>query len=293
MYTMAFRLKCPQIFCTVTASDPDNDALSYKWSFGDGSTINGRQAFHEYQSVGTYSVFVTVDDGNDHVAVSDSQTVQIGSPPVLTVTSPVDQSSFSAGQPITYSAVATQGGTGNNLPNSAFSWNIRFKHDNHTHPVGNNLPGKKGSFNIPVSGHTFAGDTGFEIEVTVNDASTGLSTTKMVFIKPKKSLAVVKSNPCGVTIVMNDLPVKAKCNSGYQEDSLQGFQHSAEAPATVCLGGLKYNFAQWTTSGGGTVSSQAPSATLTVSSGSQTQFTAVYTQASTCGDSLPTQGEVC
>jgi len=47
------------------SSDPDGDALTFDWNFGDGNF--GIDAFpeHTYLSVGTFQVCLTVDDGND------------------------------------------------------------------------------------------------------------------------------------------------------------------------------------------------------------------------------------
>ena len=45
------------------SSDPDGEALTYLWSYGDGSTGAGSTASHAYQAPGEYVVTLRVDDG--------------------------------------------------------------------------------------------------------------------------------------------------------------------------------------------------------------------------------------
>jgi hypothetical protein len=48
------------------SSDPDNDLLSYKWEFGDGSPpVSGTTPSHIYKIAGIYDVCLTVNDGYD------------------------------------------------------------------------------------------------------------------------------------------------------------------------------------------------------------------------------------
>ncbi|HEX5540381.1 MAG TPA: ThuA domain-containing protein [Micromonospora sp.] len=47
---------------TATGSDPDGDALSYKWEFGDGATSTEQNPVHTYTKAGRYTAKVTVTD---------------------------------------------------------------------------------------------------------------------------------------------------------------------------------------------------------------------------------------
>jgi large repetitive protein len=61
------------------ASDPDGDALSYSWDFGDGATSTGANPTHDYPAGGSYTVTLTVDDGNGHRTAA-SHTVAVTAP---------------------------------------------------------------------------------------------------------------------------------------------------------------------------------------------------------------------
>ncbi|NYI03850.1 ThuA domain-containing protein [Allostreptomyces psammosilenae] len=56
------------------ASDPDGDALSYAWTFGDGGTATGADTTHTYTRAGEYRAQVTVTDAR---GARSSQSVAI------------------------------------------------------------------------------------------------------------------------------------------------------------------------------------------------------------------------
>ena len=49
------------------SSDPNDDALTYSWDFGDGSRASGVTVTHVYRAPGTYEVALTVSDATERV----------------------------------------------------------------------------------------------------------------------------------------------------------------------------------------------------------------------------------
>lgn len=60
------------------SSDPDGDALTYRWDFGDGATASGPRAEHLYAWDGTYTVTLTASDGR--LESTASQQVAVARP---------------------------------------------------------------------------------------------------------------------------------------------------------------------------------------------------------------------
>ena len=58
-----------------TGDDPDGDALTYLWDFGDGGTAEGANPTHTFQEGGEFSVTVTVSDGTS--SASDATTLRL------------------------------------------------------------------------------------------------------------------------------------------------------------------------------------------------------------------------
>ena len=76
------------------STDPDNDALGYAWTFGDGSTGSGQRPSHVYSVAGSFTVTLTVTDGRGASDVATtSATIAAASdraPPVVTLAGPTE-----------------------------------------------------------------------------------------------------------------------------------------------------------------------------------------------------------
>jgi PKD repeat protein len=52
---------------TATATDPDQQTLTYSWDFGDGETSTDQNPSHAYTTAGNYSITVTASDGSKEI----------------------------------------------------------------------------------------------------------------------------------------------------------------------------------------------------------------------------------
>ena len=255
-------------FSSAGSTDPEGQALTYQWTFGDSTTSTAANPTHTYAQSGQYTARLTVSDGTDSTQ-SAPITIRVGNVPTPSILSPQDGGSFQAGDVITFSGDATDTEDGT-LPASAFTWNIDFLHDGHVHP-GTPISGvKSGTFTIPTDGHDFSGNTRYRFTLSVVD-SDGLTATRVVTIYPQKVNLTFDTVPSGLTLYLDGIAR----TTPFILDTLVGFTHTIDA-RNQTSGGVTYTFGSWSDGGAQLhtivvpVSPQSYSATYTSSSGSAT-----------------------
>src|SRR5262249_30501188 len=103
-------------FSSAGTSDPDNDALTYHWDFGDGTSSTAANPTKTYTNRGRFTVQLTVSDGVFTTAAKPI-VVQAGVAPTLTISAPTDGALYRDGDTINYSASAVNY-AGQALPDS-------------------------------------------------------------------------------------------------------------------------------------------------------------------------------
>jgi glucose/arabinose dehydrogenase/PKD repeat protein len=228
-------------FSSEGTSDPEGDPLTYSWTFGDGASSSTPNPVHTYAASGQYEATLTVSDGMN--SAFDSVMIDVGTPPVGQVLAPADNALFRAGDHITITGDGTDAEDGS-LPDSAFSWTVVFRHDGHIHPVAGPAVGDRDfALGIPTSGHDYAGNTRYEIILTVTD-SDGLQDTSSVFIFPDKVDLTFATTPSGLTLQIDGVSRQTP----FVLNDLKGFQHTMNAPDQSSAG-TPYDFVSWSDGG--------------------------------------------
>ncbi len=225
---------------TAVASDAENDPLSYEWQFGDGTQAFGASVSHTYTSNGPYTVRLLVSDGN-RTTTAAPILVNVGNPPTVSISSPVDGTHFRAGDSIVFAGDAVD--PDETIGAASYSWDVRFLHNTHTHPAVTNLQETSGTLVIEDSGHDYTGSTGYEFVLTVTD-SDGLEGSASVVVLPDKVNVDISTAPIALPVYLDGIPLTTPVTY----DTLIGFRHVVSV-ATQCVDGTEYVFESWSDGG--------------------------------------------
>jgi glucose/arabinose dehydrogenase len=265
------------------SSDPDGNAISYSWDFGDGTSGSGQIVSHTYNADGTYSAVLTVSDGQATGRSTPISIVVGDEPPQAQIVLPAAGATYRAGDTISFSGTATDPEDGT-LPASAYEWKVTFQHNTHFHPFIDSIPDvKSGTFQIPVTGETDP-DQWYRIHLTVKD-SQGLTTTTFRDVRPVLSTISLATDPPGGSLLLDGQPKSTPASIS----GVVGMTRTLEAPATQMIGGQSYKFVGWLDGGAAKHTISTPQVATTYTARYQLQSLAASYSSSPPTKVLPGQ----
>jgi len=120
------------------SSDPNNQTLQRFWDFGDGQTSTQTNPQHTYYVGGgapaRFDVTLTVTDPGSLTSQASLVISVNNTPPVVTLVSPVQGSTYSQDHQITYALVASVVDAEQDSANRACEWMTALHHNSHSHP---------------------------------------------------------------------------------------------------------------------------------------------------------------
>ena len=241
--------------------------LSFQWQ-RDGVNISGATsstftlASAQLSDNGaTFRAVVTNTFGSD-TSNSATLTVTANNPPTATITTPANGTFYTAGQTFNYAGTGTDPENGN-LPGSAFTWQVDFHHDTHTHPFVPATTGStSGSFTIPQTGET-AANVFYRIHLTVRDSG-GLTSSTFSDIVPRKANITLAASPTGLQVTLDGQPVTTPTTV----QGVVGILRTLGAISPQTSGGSTYAFQSWSDGGASTHEIVTPA--------TDTTYTATY-----------------
>ena len=227
-------------FSGARSADPDGDALSYHWDFGDGDSAEGSGVEHRYTRAGNFVVRLTVRDPHGRGAVELIEVTPGNTPPEVTLERPRDGALYRAGGPVALRARATDSEDGA-LADQAITWEATLDHRGHSHFV---LAGMKGAVAGFTAASDHSADSFFEVTVTARDSG-GLEARRTVTIRPRTATVRVASKPRGAPITFAGRGARAPATS----TEAVGFETAVAAARSFSRRGRRYRFSRWSDGG--------------------------------------------
>jgi glucose/arabinose dehydrogenase/chitodextrinase len=159
-------------FSAQGTSDPEGQALTYAWDFGNGITAStGSTAVvsHTYVVSGVYTAVLTVTDPLSQADNAQAQVIVGNRPPQVGITAPLSGSMHHAGETVVFTGTATDPEDGV-LSGTQLQWAGQLHHLNHVHPDQFRATGVSGSFVFPEHG----GGEDYWLELCLTTTDSGI-----------------------------------------------------------------------------------------------------------------------
>lgn len=187
------------------SSDPDGDALTYSWNFGDGTTGSGVTTQKTYTTAGKFRITLTVRDSKGATSTYARTAFPGNTAPSVRITSPSTTARFSVGQTITIQGAATDTEDGS-LPATSLRWTVRIRHNNHVHPYATGT-GSSITVTMPAPEDLAATEKSWLEVILVATDSQGLTSYVLQKLLPTIVTVNFASNPTGLNLTVNGVTI--------------------------------------------------------------------------------------
>jgi PKD repeat protein len=231
-------------FGSAGSSDPDGDALTYDWDFGDGAAhVTTPTATHQYAQ-GTYTATLRVSDGKGGSGTAMARIDSGNTAPVPLISAPSANLRFRVGQQLTLQGSAGDAEDGP-LAGSSLSWRVILHHNAHTHPFLSPTPGSSVSITAPAPEDLAATATSYlELELTATD-SNGLTGVITQALRPNLVNTTFATVPTGRQLLVNGDTITAT----HTLVSWEGYTLNVAAPLQKDGSGAWLALASWADGG--------------------------------------------
>ncbi|MEO8807041.1 MAG: Ig-like domain-containing protein, partial [Burkholderiaceae bacterium] len=182
--------------------------------------------------------------------------------PVASISSPAANTSFRAGNTITFTGSGTDAEDGV-LGAARLAWWAELHHGTHSHPFQPQTTGASGTVTIPTRGET-SDDIFYRFHLRATD-SAGTTHEVTRDIQPQKAQVTIATAPAGLALTLDGQPVTAPTTF----TGVVGIERDLVAPATQNFNARRYQFAGWSDGGAASHTIDTPAANTT--------YTATYT----------------
>ena len=176
------------------STDPEGQALSFAWEFGDGASSGEPQPSHTYTTAGTFDAKLSVRDPQGNTGTATVRIYAGNTAPVVTIESPSGTNPFAVDDTIAFSGTATDAESGD--LSESIEWEVLLRHNDHTHFDVFKATGANGSFVVSDHGDL---DWSLELCAEARDAQ-GLATRVCRALPAKTSQYLFESTPSGLEL---------------------------------------------------------------------------------------------
>jgi glucose/arabinose dehydrogenase len=232
---------------TFSVSASGTPPLSYQWQ-RNGANISGATAINytlpsaSMADNGAQFRCVVSNAYGTATSANATLTVTTNKPPVANITLPAAGATYAAGETLNFAGTATDEESGT-LPPSAYTWQIDFHHDEHSHPFYPPTSGiTSGSVTLPTTGEVSV-NVWYRVYLTVTD-SIGLKTTAFRDVVPRTAILTLQTSPPGLQIKLDGQPASTTANVA----GVVGVRRNFEGFRQVA-GSVTYDFVSWSNGG--------------------------------------------